>query len=45
MTEDDKMGIHLTDVFNEEQLILPSHNGYKPWLLLKNIPSREREAT
>lgn len=45
MTEDDKMGIHLTDVFNEEQLILPSHNGYKPWLLLKSIPSHEREAT
>lgn len=45
MTEDDKMEIHLTDVFNEEQLILPSRNGYKPWLLLKIIPSHERKAT
>lgn len=40
-----KMGIHLTEVFNEEQLISPSHKGYKPWLLLKNIPSHERIAT
>lgn len=39
------MGIPLTDVFNEEQLILPTHEGYKPWLLLKNIPSHERIAT
>lgn len=41
--KDDKNGNSSHQYF-QEQLILPSHKDYKPWSLLRNIPSHERTA-